>query len=252
MRHGVILLPGIITPAELAYGTLRAALPDIDQLVLRDLAIYDGDAAPQDFSLDAEIASVLEVAADQGFDRFHLCGYSAGGAVAAALASRYPERLVSLVLLEPAWLGNNDMDDEERRLFAETEQVAKLPPEQALSEFVRLNLAPGVEPPPRPAEPPPPWMAKRPAGIRAVGAAFLSSELDTAALARFPRPVLYVLGALSNQSLYGKRAERSRHLFSDFKLELFEDRHHFDPPHRAEPERLAGILREFWDRAEAK
>jgi hypothetical protein len=29
--------------------------------------------------------------------------------------------------------------------------------------------------------------------------------------------------------------------YPDFELEVFEERHHFDPPHRIEPERFAGL-----------
>jgi hypothetical protein len=36
------------------------------------------------------------------------------------------------------------------------------------------------------------------------------------------------------------------------EAEVFEERHHFDPPHRIEPERLAELLREHWDRAESR
>jgi hypothetical protein len=32
-------------------------------------------------------------------------------------------------------------------------------------------------------------------------------------------------------------------------LEVFEECHHFDPPHRIEPERLARSLRSLWSRA---
>lgn len=35
-------------------------------------------------------------------------------------------------------------------------------------------------------------------------------------------------------------------LFPDFTLEVFADRHHFDPPHRAEPERLARSPLALW------
>jgi hypothetical protein len=38
-------------------------------------------------------------------------------------------------------------------------------------------------------------------------------------------------------------------VFADFELEVFEDRHHFDPPHRIEPERLARSLERLWGRA---
>jgi hypothetical protein len=39
-------------------------------------------------------------------------------------------------------------------------------------------------------------------------------------------------------------------VFSDFELEVFEERHHFDPPHRIEPERLANSLKKLWGRAD--
>ena len=32
-------------------------------------------------------------------------------------------------------------------------------------------------------------------------------------------------------------------------LERLDGRHHFDPPHRAEPERMAASLLGLWDRA---
>lgn len=251
MRYGIILLPGIINPADLAYGDLRVALSDVGSVVLKDLAVYDGEAPPAGYSLETEIDAVLETAEERGFARFHLVGYSAGGAIAAALAARHPERLVSLALLEPAWLGNEGMSENERRAFAEFDNVTALPPEQALPAFARLNLAPGVMPPAPPAGAPPPWMAKRPAGIRAIGSAFRHHRLETAALRKLAAPVLYVLGRLSNPALYAERAERARSLFADFTLEVFEDRHHFDPPQRAEPQRTAELLRAFWQRAEA-
>lgn len=69
MRYGAILLPGIITPAQVAYGDLRAALADAGEIVLKDLAIYDGKAAPADYSLDLEVAAILKTADSTGFER---------------------------------------------------------------------------------------------------------------------------------------------------------------------------------------
>ncbi len=46
-------------------------------------------------------------------------------------------------------------------------------------------------------------------------------------------------------------AERLAGVFSDFRLEVFAARHHFDPPHRVEPERVAA-LRALWDSARAR
>jgi hypothetical protein len=69
-------------------------------------------------------------------------------------------------------------------------------------------------------------------------------------LARFDRPVYFALGGLSNPDQFGEVATRLSAVFPDFQLEVFEERHHFDPPHRIEPERLADSLRALWRRAD--
>jgi pimeloyl-ACP methyl ester carboxylesterase len=43
---------------------------------------------------------ILREAESAGFERFHLVGYSGGGAISAAFAARFPDRLLSLALLE--------------------------------------------------------------------------------------------------------------------------------------------------------
>jgi hypothetical protein len=131
------------------------------------------------------------------------------------------------------------------------EQIASLPPEQMMPAFVAAQLAPGVDPPPPPPGPPPAWMAKRPAGLRAFMKTFDSSTLDLDRLRAFDRPVYFALGGRSNPDYYGRMAERARHIFSDFTLDTFPERHHFDPPHRIEPERTAQALRAHWARAAA-
>jgi pimeloyl-ACP methyl ester carboxylesterase len=247
----VILLPGAVLPAELAYeALLNAAGPDVEA-VAKDLEVYGGEERPSDYSLDIEIEGILRVAAAAGFDRFHLVGYSAGGAASLAFAAAHPRRLRSLALLEPAWAGNEGRDAAEQAAAREFERISALPPAEMIPAFVRANLRPGVEPPAPPPGQPPAWMANRPAGIRAVVGAFRDGELDRGALRRLQVPVYYALGALSNPDHYARIAERLAGVFDDFTLEVFEDRHHFDPPHRAEPERLARSLRALWARAEA-
>src|SRR5581483_11590854 len=124
-----------------------------------------------------------------------------------------------------------------------------LSPEEQLLEFARLQLAPGVNPPPPPEEPPA-WLALRPAGIRAIMRAFDEAELDLGALRPFTQPVYFALGGRSNPDYFAQLAERLAAVFPDFTLETFADRHHFDPPHRVEPERVAASLLALWARAE--
>jgi len=158
--------------------------------------------------------------------------------------------LASLALLEPAWAGNWDLSPAEKALWLEYDRLEGLPVEQFMPTFMRFGLKPGVPLPAPPPGDPPPWMAKRPAGIAAIQRAFKRGHIDRDALRRFDRPVYFALGALSNPDQYGEIAKRLSGVFPDFELEVFEERHHFDPPHRIEPERLANSLKTLWRRAE--
>jgi pimeloyl-ACP methyl ester carboxylesterase len=247
----VLLLPGIILPAELAYGALMAALGPGVEAVAKDLEVYARPEPLLDYGLDTEIAGALREADARGWEHFHLVGYSAGGAASLALAAARPERLASLALLEPAWAGRWDMSPAEEAVWRELDRLAELPPDQLLPAFVELGLGPGVTPPTPPPGDPPDWMGRRPAGIRAITGAFERGVLDREALRRFDRPVYFALGALSNPDQYEEIANRLSGVFADFELEVYEDRHHFDPPHRIEPERLAQSLLAVWRRAEA-
>ncbi len=184
-RYRVLLLPGSVLPAELAYGALIGVLGDGVDAVAKDLEVYAADAPSADYSLDSEVAGVIREADRVGWNRFHLVGYSGGGASALAVAARAPKRLLSLALLEPAWAGNWNLGAKEQELWKQYEQLESLPPEQFMAGFTRLGLRAGVAPPPPPEGPTPPWMAKRPAGIRAFMNTFKTYALDREALRRF-------------------------------------------------------------------
>jgi pimeloyl-ACP methyl ester carboxylesterase len=249
-RHEVILLPGSVLPAEPAYAALLVVLGDRVDAVSKDLEVYATDEPPAQYSLELEGRGIVREADAHGFDRFHLVGYSGGGAACLAFAASHGNRLLSLALLEPAWAGNRRTPAEEalHKRFARLDQ---LPDDEQMAEFTRLQLAPGIEPPPRPDGPPPAWMAKRPAGIRAFLRAFETGELDLEELRRFDRPVYYALGGRSNPDYFAEMATRLDEIFADFTLETFPERHHFDPPHRIEPDKLARSLLALWQRAEA-
>jgi hypothetical protein len=137
-------------------------------------------------------------------------------------------------------------------LWQEYDRLADLPPDQFMAAFMRLQLLPGVVPPLPPPGPPPPWMAQRPAGIRALMDTFRIYDLDRDALRGFDRPVYFGLGGMSNPDQFGEEAERLARVFPDFWLEVFPERHHFDPPHRVEPQALAASLKSLWTRAERR
>src|SRR4029077_10843992 len=147
---------------------------------------------PSGYSLDTEVDGILRASREAGFDRFHLVGYSGGGASSVAFASAHPERLLSLALIEPAWLGNEGLGADEQAVWREFERIMDLPPDQLMPAFVANQLAPGVTPPPPPPGPQPPWMATRPAGLQTFLRTFLSSSLDLDRLSTFTKPVLFL------------------------------------------------------------
>lgn len=237
-------------PAALAYpAAVKALGPDVDAQY-KELEIYAGDEPPKGNFLELEVAGIRAFADAAGFERFHLVGYSAGGAASLAFCAAHPDRLHSLTLNEPGWIGRRGRSPAEEDVAREMERILSLPPAERFAAFVRMQLAPGVEPPPPPG-PPPAWMPQRLAAFPLISETFRTSEIDHDALKTFPGPVMYTLGARSN-AMYRAMAERLRRVFSDFALEEFAERHHFDPPHRAEPERFARMLRAFWAGAEAK
>ena len=242
-------MPGGVLPAKPAYAAILEVLGDRVDAAAKDLEVYLGDQPPPDYSLDIEVEGVRREAEARGFDRFHLVGYSGGGASSLAFAVRYGERLLSLALLEPAWAGN-ERTDEEEALWLRFRALKGLPLDRFMAGFMRLQLAPGLEPPPPPEGPEPPWMAKRPAGLQALIDAFDRGTLDLERLRGFARPVYFAVGGRSNPDYYSRMADRLAAIFSDFTLETFPDRHHFDPPHRVEPEHLADSLLDLWQRAE--
>ena len=246
----MLLLPGSVLPGELAYAALVPALGGGVEVVVKELEVYATQEPPPGYTLDVEVDGVLREADERGWDRFHLCGYSGGGAAALAVAARRPDRLASLALLEPAWAGRWDRSPAEEALWRQYARLEQLPPEEFMPAFMRLGVKPGVALPPPPPGEPPPWMGMRPAGIRAFLQTFRTYDLDRDALSAFTQPVYFALGGLSNPDEYGAIATRLGAVFPDFELEVFEERHHFDPPHRIEPERLARSLQALWRRAE--
>ncbi len=215
MSHQAILLPGIVLPAELAYSALLEALGPGVEARAKELEVYADEEPPPDYGLETELAGILREAETAEFERFHLVGYSGGGAISAAFAARYPDRLLSLSLLEPAWVGNEGRSEPELRVQEEFERTWQLPEDELMRRFVELQLAPGVEPPSPPPGPTPPWMAERPAGIKALTAAFADHPLDLKALGTFPGPVYYALGGRSNPDYYGAMARRLGEIFAD-------------------------------------
>jgi pimeloyl-ACP methyl ester carboxylesterase len=245
----VLLLPGIVLPASIAYAALIDALGDDTDVRLKDLAVYDTGDPPVDYSLATEVAGIARFADAAGWDRLHLVGYSGGGSACLAFVARHPDRVLSLAVMEPAFAGWWAMTPPERAVWDGFRTLLDEDDPGLMAGFQSLQLAPGVRPPPPPSGPAPGWMAQRPAGIRAILNAFFASDIESDALRRSIGPAWCALGGRSNPDYFPLAAARLGTVLPELTIEVFPERHHFDPPHRAEPDRVASSLRALWDRA---
>lgn len=245
LQPDVFFLPGIIAPAAQRYAPLLKQLDDVNA-VLKDLEVYRGDTPPVTYSIATEIEGVLRAADETGVKQFHLYGHSGGGAIALAFAVAHPDRVLTLALDEPA----GDFTDEGNAEYGwpDFDRALQLPPSESMSEFLRLQVAPGVALPSPPAGAPPPWMAKRPAGIRAFINALRAHHIDADRYRAFDKPVYFSWGSLTHPrwTLMGRRLSK---LFPNFRSEQFAGLHHLNTSHAAEPQRVASRLRELWERA---
>jgi pimeloyl-ACP methyl ester carboxylesterase len=248
MRYPVILLPGIIAPAAIRYGPLVERLGEVD-VIVRDLAVYDNDEPPGDFSIDTELVALDRAVDDAGYEKVHLYGHSGGGAVALAYAVSHLDRVQSLAVDEPA----SDMTDEGDAVYGwpAFDEAALLPPAESMAAFMRLQVADDVILPEPPAGDPPPWMAKRPAAIRAFVGALRHHRIQPAEYAAVASPVYFSRGSRTHPRWEAMQT-RLAGSFPDFTGEVYEGLHHLNTSHQAEPDRVAARLTALWERSEAR
>ena len=241
----VVFLPGGITPVALSYAPLLQELDGEIVPFLKELEVYAGDAPPARYSMQLEVEGLDRFASAAGLETFHLVGYSGGGAACLDYAARYPERLRSLAMFEPANAPGPWVPEDHPEAAMED-----APAEQMLGEFTRRQLRPGVAPPPPPPAPAPDWMARRPAGVRAMLHAFRADTTDPAALRSCMFPVYLAYGLLTAEAMV-RRVQLLAGLLPDLWIEAYAGVHHFGPPQRTQPARYAAALRQLWARAEA-
>jgi pimeloyl-ACP methyl ester carboxylesterase len=244
----VVFLPGGIQPVEIQYAPLLKVLGVDVNTLLKNLEVYRDETPPPHYTLATEIDGLRQAADQAGFYNFHLVAYSGGGAIALAYAALYPGRVLSLALSEPAVIPSQEWYTHEASYWKQMDHVMSLPDPQLMTEFMRLELGEGVPLPAPPPGDPPAWMALRPAGLKTLVSAFNHFDLPYASIRAFTKPVYLAVGGLSTQ-LELRKAQVLESLFPDAHVEVYPDRHHFDPPQRAEPERFARALVSLWEKA---
>ena len=242
----VVFVPGGVTPVAASYAPLLNELEGEIEPLLKDLEVYAAAAPPPDYSMQLEVDALRQFVDAAGLDAFHLVAFSGGGAVSLSFCAQHPERLRSLAMFEPANVPGPWNPDDHPEVAA---GQAALSPDQMIAEFTRRQLRPGVEPPAPPPGPPPEWMAKRPAGLRAMMRAFETDGTDRDALRQCAFPVYLAYGLLTAEAMV-RRVQLLAGLLPDVWIQAYPGIHHFAPPQRAQPARYAASLRQLWARAE--
>jgi pimeloyl-ACP methyl ester carboxylesterase len=211
--------------------------------VITEIGLAVWDIAPgEPYGLATEVNAVNAAAQAHGLSRYHLFGFSAGATVALAATLALGDAVQSLTLLEAAVIGDDDWHPAETAFRASLAAVLAQPPEQRIPAARQLFARPG-EPLP-PLEPPAPWDARSDIledMLAQVG--FTSSDL-----AAITVPVLAICGGRSNPR-FQLQDERLVEVIPHARAEVFSERSHSSPPHRAEPARLAELVIGFWTRS---
>ncbi|MCD8520834.1 MAG: alpha/beta hydrolase [Saccharospirillaceae bacterium] len=99
----VLLLHGFSANKE-TWLTFAAALPQNYHLIIPDLAGHGETPAPlnQDYNLIRQAERLRQLMSTTGVSQFHIAGNSMGGAISAIYASRYPQQILSLTLIDAA------------------------------------------------------------------------------------------------------------------------------------------------------
>jgi pimeloyl-ACP methyl ester carboxylesterase len=249
MTVPVIALPGGVMPAALRYATLASTLAGEIELHTKDLEVYSGEEPPRGYGLEHEVRAVARLADSLGLDRFHLLGYSGGGFVSLAFVGTYPDRVASLALFEPAGVPG-PLSPQERELADRLqERLAGLDGSAFMDVFTRTQVRDGVDLP-APAGPPSPWMRTRPAGLRALMAAFRAYRFDRTRLRECRFPVYLGYGDLTGEYEEVKAAVLAQ-LLPDLHIRRFTGLHHFLPPEQIYTPEHVHALRQLWNSVDA-
>ena len=181
----------------------------------------------------------------------HLVGFSGGASLALAFVAVDPERVASLSLVEPAW-SFLPLSEIEADYHARLDAALRGPASAERGAFRRLLVQPAVD-----LEPPRTDLvdaalrreaAGQPTSLRMLTDAMQRHAIEPGAFGRFPGRVYIAIGGLSHR-MWRAQADAIAAAFPSSRVEVFEERHHLDPPQKSETARLVGGLSWAWGQA---
>jgi pimeloyl-ACP methyl ester carboxylesterase len=101
----LVLLPGLTANARAFYGLIQAGLNERFRVLALDLRGRGLSDKPEaGYSMAEHAADVVSLLDHLGIERVVMCGHSFGGLLTLYLASRYPERINKLVIMDSSSL----------------------------------------------------------------------------------------------------------------------------------------------------
>jgi pimeloyl-ACP methyl ester carboxylesterase len=235
------ITPGRPPPRTAPSAAVAGELAGRAVITQIDLAVWD-IAPGEPYDLATEVNAVNAAAQARGLSRYHLFGFSAGATVALAATLALGRAVQSLTLLEAAFIGDDDWHPAETAWRARLAAVRALPADQGGPAFRHMLIRPG-EPLP-PLGPPPPWDER----VDLLEDMLAQVGFTSSDLAAITVPVLAISGGRSHPR-FQHQDERLVEVIPHARAEVFSERSHLNPPHRAEPARLAEMLIDFWTRS---
>jgi len=228
-----------IAPAAAASAFKRLARvlgdgiePSFHSMLLSTAALPDPG-----WSLRAE-AEALRSAVEP-LERFHIVAFSGGATVALRYLDTRDrwDRIQSLTLMEPPWVGLDFWSDSERQFVEAFDRLITLEPHAMLAEFAAL-YSPGV---PLPA---PPDIERAALELQTCWRGYRAEALDRDALSALDVPV-YLPVASDSPRRMRDTAELLARVFPRGRVEVFQGRSHFDLFYASADAIAAGVRRCF-------
>jgi pimeloyl-ACP methyl ester carboxylesterase len=233
-------------PVHDTFAPLAKELNGEVALVLKDREAYAREPGAE-LTLADEVEGVRQAAETNRLESFHLLGYSAGAVVAIAFTAAYPERIKSLALIEPPWIGNDTVSAEAKALHDALDRVlTQVPPHQRMGQFRQAIMRPGEILPPVPPGPVPTWASTRAEQGQMLWQAIRTATLKKERLRSFMAPVYVTVGTRSHPG-FRATAEELVSVFPRASLDMYDGADHFEI-HTKYVAQLAAALRSLWAR----
>lgn len=240
-RFSPVICIGAVAPAAWTYARLQQQVNDHTYLIFRDLEGYR-HPLEVDYGLHSEMKAIERAINAAGFDCFHLVGYSAGGGVALACALVFPERVSSLTLIEPAWIGNDIWDPMEAVYLSTVDRAMQLPVSERGRALLAAMSPPGTDPSTLPT---PDWLSERAARFALIWRGFREARLDMKSIQSFRAPVYLPVGGKSHPRFL-LAASFLASLLPHSRVDIYQDQNHLEVPPIRETERFIRAVQPLW------